>query len=271
MSARNCPGQRGQRATGGVALQTEGKMICYIDMEHPSALRGPRRRSEHLDYCDRIRRKLEGTSRVACIVRPYQAVTKAWLESAAVQALVLGGNATDWGEYSRAELQELQEIIREATLPILGLCGGLQLIGMAHDTLVEPMRPLRTEEADPEEGYAAGFFKEWGFTPVSVIEPDPLFEGLDAPVFLEAHYCELRQVPRGFRLLASTNACRIQAIRRIGKPVYGTQFHPEAYIVGADDVGGWLLDLVYPHGYGAYQPAGRTLLRNFFRLAGVRG
>jgi GMP synthase-like glutamine amidotransferase len=254
-----------------VSLSTEGEMICYVDMEHPSALRGPHRRSEHAAYCDKIRRKLEDTSQVRCVVRPYQAVTKAWLESTAVRALVLGGNATDWGEYSQAELQELEEIIRGAELPILGLCGGLQLIGMAHGVPVEPMRPLRTGEADPEDGYAAGFFKEWGFTPVSVIEADPLFEGLTAPVFLEAHFCELREVPHGFSLLASTDTCRIQAIKRIGKPVYGTQFHPEAYIVGVDDAGGWLLNLVYPDGCRTNQPDGRTLLTNFFRLAGIQG
>jgi len=96
-------------------------MICYIDVEYPSALPGPRRRNEHRAYCDRIRRKLDGTSRVACIVRPYQAITEAWLESAAVQSLVVGGNATDWGEYSQAEPQELQAIIWEVKLSILGL------------------------------------------------------------------------------------------------------------------------------------------------------
>jgi len=104
---------------------------------------------------------------------------------------------------------------------------------------------------------------------VTIIEPDPLFEGLVSPVFLEAHYWEVQEIPRGFTLLATTDVCRVQAIRRIGEPVYGTQFHPEAYIVGAGDAGGWLLDLVYPDGYTEYQPDGHTLLTNFFRVIGI--
>jgi len=87
-------------------------MICYVDMEHKSALREPRRRTEHEAYCTKIQRKLEDTSQVACIVQPYPAVTQAWLDSASVQALVLGGNATDWSEYAEANLWEIEAIIR---------------------------------------------------------------------------------------------------------------------------------------------------------------
>lgn len=69
---------------------------------------------------------------------------------------------------------------------------------------------------------------------------------------------------------SSTDVCRIQAIKRIGRPVYGAQFHPEAYIVEPADRRSWLIDLVYPKGYNERQPDGRRLLINFFRAAGVR-
>lgn len=69
---------------------------------------------------------------------------------------------------------------------------------------------------------------------------------------------------------SSTDVCRIQAIKRIGRPVYGTQFHPEAYIVDPADRRSWLVDLVYPDGHATKRPDGRGLLINFFRTAGVR-
>jgi GMP synthase (glutamine-hydrolysing) len=155
-------------------------------------------------------------------------------------------------------------------LPILGICGGLQLIAMAHGAALGPMRRLQKGEADPNEGFASGYFKEWGFVPVRVLEPDPLFEGLgQKPVFLEAHYWDVKEVPPGFELLASSDACRIQAIRQTGRLVYGTQFHPEAYLAGKEALQSWLVNFVYPKGHTDVHADGRRLLANFFTLAGV--
>ena len=43
-----------------------------------------------------------------------------------------------------------------------------------------------------------------------------------------AHYCEVKKLPPGFELLASSGHCRIAAVRHRDRPLYGTQFHPEA-------------------------------------------
>ncbi|MGD2145564.1 MAG: gamma-glutamyl-gamma-aminobutyrate hydrolase family protein [Anaerolineae bacterium] len=246
-------------------------MICYVDMEHERALLEPHEKVAHEAHCADIKRKLEDTSQVECVVRPYSRVTQGWLDALAVQAVVLSGNVTDWAEYSEAELRGVVGVVRQAALPVLGLCGGLQLLAIAHGAPMGPMRRLEADEEDPDDDYAPGYYKEWGFRPVRIVKPDPLFDGLAAPVFLEAHYFEVQELPRDFELLASTDVCRIQAMKQIGKPIYGAQFHPEAYIVSPLDRNGWLVNLVYPEGYTARQPDGRTLLRNFFRLAGVLG
>jgi GMP synthase (glutamine-hydrolysing) len=173
-------------------------------------------------------------------------------------------------KYDEADLLRMYRIIRDSQLPILGICGGLQLIAMAHGAALGPMRRLQEGEADPNPGFACGYFKEWGFVPMRIQKPDPLFECLgQAPVFLEAHYWDVKGMPPGFELLASSDACRIQAIRRTGQLVYGTQFHPEAYIAGEEDFQNWLVNLVYPEGHTEPHPDGRGLLANFFTLAGV--
>jgi GMP synthase (glutamine-hydrolysing) len=61
---------------------------------------------------------------------------------------------------------------------------------------------------------------------------DPLFDGFAtgaAPIVCESHYCEIKTLPPGFALLASTPECRIQAMRHQDKEriLYGFQFHPE--------------------------------------------
>jgi GMP synthase (glutamine-hydrolysing) len=92
--------------------------------------------------------------------------------------------------------------------------------------------------------------KEWGFARVDVLHADPLFESLDdRPVFLQAHWWGMRDVPPGFTLLASNDVCRVQAIKHDSRLLYGVQFHPEAYSEEHQD--------------------GKVLLKNFFRLAGV--
>ena len=63
----------------------------------------------------------------------------------------------------------------------------------------------------------------------------------------EAHYCEVKAPPSDFLVLASTVACRVQAMRHRTRPLYGVQFHPEEYTK----------DL----------PAGMRLLENFFHCA----
>lgn len=220
-------------------------------------------------YLDDVQRRLEEISNDRCVIRHYTDVTQAWLDAADARSLILGGNLTTWDRYDQAKLQPLFEIIRRASLPILGLCGGLQVIALAHGVNVGPIQELESGEEDLDPSVHSGCFREWGFTPVHVVTPDPLFDGLEAPVFLEAHYWEAKSIPPGFDLLASTDASRIQALRQTGTLVYGTQFHPEAYIVGSSDCHSWLIDLVYPNGYTQTQPDGRRLLANFFREAGI--
>ena len=243
-------------------------MICYLDIEHEVALVRPEERAAHETHNLDVQRRLAAISGTTCRVVDYVDLTLDWLEASGARALVIGGNVTDWSDYDPVDLERLYGIIRAAPMPILGICGGLQLVGMAHDAALGPIRRLEPGEADPDAEYAGGYFKEWGFVPVQVVKAAPLFDGLGAaPVFLEAHYWELRHVPPGFELLASTEVCQVQAIRQVGKPVYGVQFHPEAYILPGEPGRSWLIDLVYPEGYDEPQPAGRRLLANFLELS----
>jgi len=132
---------------------------------------------------------------------------------------------------------------------------------------------LERGEPDPNPKYAPGRLKEWGFCKVKVVKRDPLFEGLgDEPRscpapgtmghsnqsqdrgeldMLEQHVSECADLPAEFELLASTDVCRVQAIKHKSKLLYATQFHPEAYEEGHMD--------------------GKKLLQNFFKIAGVTG
>jgi GMP synthase-like glutamine amidotransferase len=225
-------------------------MICYVDIEHKKVLQDEEKRQAHLVERADIKLKLEEISGEPCLVQHYSRVTRQRVREWDVRALIIGLNRTDWADYDDTDLAEMYRIVRAAELPIIGLCGGGQLIARAQGVPVGPIRQLQEGEEDPSPDYGPGYFKEWGFTPVRVVQPDPLFDGLgEQPVFHQEHYWEVKQTPPHFEVLASTDECRIQVIKHVEKMVYGTQFHPERYT--------------------EEQPDGRRLLINFFKLAGI--
>lgn len=245
-------------------------MICYVDIEHERWLASPESRTSHLASCMDVKLKLEEISGSPCLVQRYGDVTRQRLRALGVSAVILSGNAVGFGEYRNDAFAELYSIIREGEWPLLGLCGGHQLIAMAHGADVGPMRRLRPGEPEITTLSGPGYVKEWGFKSVNVLQSDPIFEGLGpSPVFLEAHYWQVKQVPPGFQVLAATDDCPIQAMKRSDRPVYGTQFHAEAYTEGAYDRRSPLVSLIYPDGQAQSRPDGRTLLANFCRVAGI--
>lgn len=232
-------------------------MICLVDMEHEKIsditstdLLDDEQGIAHIGRMSAVKFRIEEITGEPCLLQHYTQITEAKLHKWNIQALLLGGYRTPWNEFDADRCQEIFRIIRESDIPIIGFCGGHQSIGYAYDTHGAPMGPLPEDVEDQCPEMAPGRVKEYGFTHIDVMQPDPLFEGLgNRPLLMERHWWELQGVPPGFTLLAFTATCRVQAIKHESRLVYGTQFHPEMYDEEHQD--------------------GRTLLTNFFRLAGV--
>jgi GMP synthase-like glutamine amidotransferase len=228
-------------------------MICYVDLEHPEL--GPSMLSEGPEATQRkadlltSKARFERLSGALCLLFHFTQVDRALLERLGVRAVILSGHSTLIEDYDPETLAPVVELIRETSAPLLGLCGGHQLIGLAFGAEPAPMGRLAPGEADPWPDLAPGMRKECGPSRVQISADDPLFVGLDETVVVEQrHFWELKAVPAGFVRLASSDTCSIQAIRHVGRPLYGVQFHPERYSERHAD--------------------GRAILSNFFRLAG---
>jgi len=220
-------------------------MILFVAMSRPEQ-----------DYPTKHKVHFEEISGRPCLIVRYPQVTPAFVSRYPFRAIFVSGFGYGWDEIDLSDLCGLYDVLHTTTLPVLGACGGHQLIGHAFsedfrqvESLAdEPMRKLEPGEPDWEPDYHPGWFVEKGMQPVQIIQPDPLFAGLPETVYVyQNHYCEVRQLPEDFVLLASNENCAIQAMRHRQRPIYGVQFHPEAY---TDH---------YPHG--------RQVLENFFRLA----
>lgn len=123
------------------------------------------------------------------------------------------------------EAPHIDRRIYELKIPILGICYGMHLI--AHDL---GGRVLRGER------------REYGPSTLQIVQPDTLFDGLNAheEVWM-SHGDEIQRLPKDFVCLARTATVAHAAMRSRDGLLYGIQFHPEV----------------------AHTPKGKEILRNF--------
>jgi GMP synthase-like glutamine amidotransferase len=149
-------------------------------------------------------------------------------------AVVLSGSSAPWAAHDPAALDRLGEVVGACGRPVLGICAGMQLLGRFAGGRIE-------HAAEPEIGELE----------IEVVERDGLFRDLsERPRVFHYHFDELVDLPDGFRILASTERCRLQAIASEERGWWGTQFHPESY--------------------RSANPEGASILRTFFELANGR-
>lgn len=229
-------------------------MIVFVDYEHAdgrSTVWGEKVQAARTW----ITYRLEDISGRPCHLVRYDHIDQALLDRLGAEAIFISGNGTDPSRYEPAALEPLHSLIRDASVPTFGFCGGFQCIAQALDV---PLDPISVDETTPSHLLrpfgvdADGNEKqgEAGYHPVALETEHELLDGLgDAPVFRHAHYLQVPFLPEGFQTLASTVVTPIQMAVNDERRIVGTQFHPEYY---TDE-----------------HPAGRVMIENFLRWSGL--
>ena len=182
----------------------------------------------------RMREELE------ILIEPYHAVSMDRVESLRPSHIILSGQSHPWDLYSTESLAGVVEVIKKASQPTLGVCGGHQQIALAFGATVDLMARLETGE-----GYE-GAKRERGYFPVETTG-EGIFKNLPSQITVwHSHFDEVKELPSGFRATASNENCKIQAMQHTERPLFGVQFHPELF----DDE----------------HPDGRRILENFLEL-----
>ena len=115
------------------------------------------------------------------------------------------------------------EVIRRASVPVLGVCLGHQGIALEFGGAVSRVEPAHGEVASIEHDGL-----------------DPLFRGIPR-VFDAVRYHSLTvedPLPPGLRKIAWTADGTVMALRHVSRPIWGAQFHPESILT---EYGGELL------------------------------
>ena len=156
-------------------------------------------------------------------------MTLEWIREWAPRGIILSGGPASVYD---AGVPTIEAELLELSVPILGICYGMQLIAQHAGATVVPGK------------------REYGRAEVRVLESDALFEGFEpgelATVWM-SHGDHIDEPPAGFRTLATTPSLPVAAFRHEARPIFGVQFHPEV----------------------AHTPRGSELYSNFlFRVCG---
>jgi GMP synthase (glutamine-hydrolysing) len=178
---------------------------------------------------DRLRARLGEASGEPVDAVDYEQVDAGRL--AVASAVVLSGSSAPWAVHDPDAIARLGDAVRSAGRPVLGICAGMQL----------------------QAAFAGGSIGrsrtgEHGYLPIRIHDRTDLLHGLPSQaVVFHDHDDEVVDLPDGFRVLASSADCAVQAIADPTRRWWGTQFHPEEY--------------------RPEDPVGEQILRTFFALA----
>ena len=148
---------------------------------------------------------------IYCEIIPYDKINSNFLKKKKPNALIFSGGPSS---VSDKNSPKIEKFIYELGIPILGICYGLQLISDFF------MGKIDTKN-----------IREFGKANVQIVSTSDLFRGVyddkkKYQVWM-SHSDTLIQIPKGFRVIASSDSSKYAAIENKRKKIYGLQFHPE--------------------------------------------
>ena len=165
-------------------------------------------------YTQLIARRVR-EAKVYCEIHPCD-VSDEFVRGFGARGVILSGSHMSAYEEST---DKAPRAVFELGVPVLGICYGMQTMAQQLGGKVEP-----------------GKVREFGYAEVRARGHTKLLEGIEDFRTAEGHGIlkvwmshgdKVTQLPPGFTLMASTEACPVAAMADEARRFYGVQFHPE--------------------------------------------
>ena len=174
-----------------------------------------------------------------CRVIPYNSIGLDYeMPAIDISAVVISGSEARINKLEdKGKYEGVAKFIQNCKVPLLGICFGHQLLcstfGAKTGTLKQPVIDKFEQVKIIQTGDILARFRMSQTVPFAEYHNDyVLKEGLEAA---------------GFRLLADSASCEVEAVKHRDKLFFGVQFHPERIAIG-----------------GEIHPEGHKIFDNFF-------
>ncbi len=160
-----------------------------------------------------------------CKAVPYTSIRQDYQIGEDIGAVVISGSESRITKpEEKAKYEDVLEFIRACKVPLLGVCFGHQLLcsafGAKTGTLPQPVIDRFEQVKVIQTGDILARFKMGQTVPLAEYHNDYVQkESLDSV---------------GFKLLADSPSCEVEAVKHKSKLFFGVQFHPERITIGGE-------------------------------------
>jgi GMP synthase-like glutamine amidotransferase len=176
-----------------------------------------------------------------CTVSNFSDIAQDYVIEKDIDAVVISGSAARVVQAAhRVKFENVETLIKNCNLPLLGICFGHQLLCWAFGAEVGSLSQQVANR----------------FEDVKVIQSGEIFAGFkegQTMQLAENHFDYVLKdslESAGFVLLADSSSCEVEAVKHKTKSFYGVQFHPERTTINSQT-----------------HPEGHRIIENFYRNA----
>lgn len=189
--------------------------------------------------CDNIAKNIQRLVRQPKTLTVHLSEVAEGADNFEPDAIVMSGTLTDFDYYNPEYIKEFSAFVRDTKIPVLGICGAHQLIGVAFGSELKTIDNLDPAEKRTDR------VAEFQYRFVKIVDTsDPIFEGIDDKEsgiwqdytlnekilrVWQNHGLQVIGMPEGFVHLAKSYLTQNQMMvkRNEGQLIYTVQFHLE--------------------------------------------
>ena len=153
-----------------------------------------------------IEKQLEAIN-IACKTEKWNSLTTGKLNN--FGGIIISGAPILLSETDPKPYLKALSFLKIYKKPVLGICFGHQLLGLLHGAQVSLCKEDRNWQA------------------IRIEQSSTLFNYIRKPYRMMQDHTEEISRPKEFKLLATSNFCKNEAMQHKIKPLFGVQFHPE--------------------------------------------